>query len=220
MKPEKTRSPKTVNMNTMRISSLFNYAVKNGYMSSNPAADLQIKINKRADQQREAFSPEDLDKLFNSPDYKNGTHKHPYRFWIPLIALYSGCRLEEICQLHLEDIRQEDSVWVFDINDKEGRQLKNRSSVRLLPIHPFLIKMGLLVYADSLREKEDIDRLFPELRNTQQGKYGHYPSRWFATYRQKCGVGGPGKTFHSFRHTFITQLKHKQVDSFMLQELD
>jgi hypothetical protein len=28
-----------------------------------------------------------------------------------------------------------------------------------------------------------------------------------------------GKTFHSFRHTFITNLKHKQIDLFIIHEL-
>ena len=31
---------------------------------------------------------------------------------------------------------------------------------------------------------------------------------------------GKGKTFHSFRHTFITHLKYKQVDRIMICELD
>ena len=230
-KPKITLASRSVNKLLTRIGSLFNFAVNNGYMQINPATHMHIKIKVRADQDREAFTTEDLEKLFSAKDYTEGSHKYPNRFWTPLIALYSGCRLEEICQLHLEDIRQEgrDSstavgaahsagVWVFDINTKDGRQLKNISSARLVPIHPYLIELGILDYVAKVRTT-GADRLFPELRNRQHGKYGHTVSRWFAEFRKKCGIAD-GKTFHSFRHTFITHLKHKQVDSFMLQELD
>ncbi len=47
MMPEKTCAPWTVNCSIVRIGSLFNYAVKNGDMQSNPATDLQVKIKKR-----------------------------------------------------------------------------------------------------------------------------------------------------------------------------
>jgi integrase len=136
-----------------------------------------------------------------------------------LIGLYTGLRLEEICQLHLEDIRKEGDVWVFDINNKEGRQLKNQSSIRLVPVHPHLIELGLLAHVERLKANGE-HRLFPELKNSQRGKYGHYVGRWFAAYLKKCGVKSETKVFHSFRHTFITHLKHKQVDHFMLQEID
>ncbi len=217
-KPKTTLAPRSVNKHLTRMGSLFNYAVNNGYMQVNPATDMHIKIKIRADQDREAFTAEDLQSLFSSKDYTEGSHKYPSRFWTPLIALYAGCRLEEICQLHLEDIRQEGEVWVFDINAKEGRQLKNIASARLVPIHPFLIELGLLKYVDTVKAT-GVDRLFPELSNRQHGKYGHMVSRWFATFRKKCGISD-GKTFHSFRHNFTTHLKHKQVDPIMLQELD
>ena len=54
---------------------------------------------------------------------------------------------------HLDDIRQEGDVWVFDINDKEEKRLKNMSSERLVPIHPQLIKLGLLDYVGNPERK-------------------------------------------------------------------
>ncbi len=216
-KPELNISVNTINKYIRRMSSMFNYAVSNGHMASNPAADMQIKNKKRADQEREAYAKEDLVKLFKSKEYTERTHSQPYGFWTPLIALYTGCRLEEICQLHLEDIRQDHGVWVFDINDKEEKKLKNRSSERLVPIHLELINLGLLEFADVLRKKGNL-RLFPELKQQRDG-YGQTVSKWFGRYKKRCGIG-EGKTFHSFRHTFITHLKHKQVDGVMIHELD
>ena len=216
-KPPKTLTVNTLNKYMRRLSGVFNYAVRNGYMPSNPAEGIQIKSQKRADQEREAYNTEDLQKLFDSEEYKEGTHRASYAFWTPYIALYSGCRLEEICQLHLADIRQEGGVWVFDINNKEEKKVKTRASARLIPIHPHLIQLGLLEHVETLKTKGET-RLFPELSQRRDG-YGQTVSKWFQRYKERCGIG-EGKTFHSFRHTYITHLKHKQVDSFMLHELD
>jgi integrase len=119
--------------------------------------------------------------------------------------------------LHLEDIRKESGVWVFDINDKHEKSLKNLSSIRLIPIHSQLIDLGLLDHVKTHKANGE-HRLFPELHKRRDG-YGQAVSKWFQGFKKRCGFD-TGKNFHSFRHTFITHLKHKQVDPFMIHELD
>ena len=72
-------------------------------------------------------------------------------------------------------------------------------------------------YSKHLQAKGET-RLFPELRQQRDG-YGQTVSKWFGRYKNRLGFGR-GQVFHSFRHTFITHLKHKQVDSYMIHELD
>jgi hypothetical protein len=48
----------------------------------------------------------DLKTMFSSPDYTADTQAEPHRFWLPVLGLLTGCRLEELCQLYLDDIRQ------------------------------------------------------------------------------------------------------------------
>lgn len=43
--------------------------------------------------------------------------------------------------------------------------------------------------------------------NPYGGKLGHAPSKWFGCYKAKCGITDPKKTFHSFRHTLIDDLR-------------
>ena len=64
---------------------------------------------------RECFTDEELLKIFNPETYPNKL-KDKTRFLISLWALYSGARLNEICQLRFEDIKQQDGIWCFDIN--------------------------------------------------------------------------------------------------------
>lgn len=219
----------TINKNLNRISTVLAYAVKNGYIPFNPAADMQVEQPKRDEELRDTFSQDDLHALFHSPQYTQDTFKHPYQFWTPLLALFTAARQNELAQLYLDDLRQEDGVWVFDITGKRPDQrLKNKNAARLIPIHPFLLELGLVKYAKELRDKGE-SRLFPELTLRRDG-YGQDVSRWFngngisQGYRQRCGIeAAPGqgrKDFHSFRHTTITFLVGKRVDMNLLHKLD
>jgi integrase len=63
-------------------------------------------------------------------------------YWIPLIGLFSGMRQEEICQLHVEDVRE---AW--GINSRPPRKLKNATAARLVPVHKDLIAPARFITA-------------------------------------------------------------------------
>ena len=80
-------------------------------------------------------------KLFSKEYYIPNTEvlNGRYEFyWIPLIALFSGMRLGEICPLYLDNIKKVKTRWCFNLQEEEGRDdkgLKTISSRRILPIH-------------------------------------------------------------------------------------
>lgn len=212
MKPKTLMSTTTVNKNLNRISTLFEWIERHGYAQKNYFKGLGLKSTKQAHEERKSFTSGDLRKLFSSEVFTEKKYKHSYYYWLPLIALYSGARIEEICQLHLADIRAESGVWVFDINgDGDVKKLKTASSKRLIPIHSKLLQLGLLIRVQELCQQGK-DRLFPELKRQRDG-YGQAASRWFnGRYRKSCGVTEEGKTFHSFRHTVSNHLKQKGIE--------
>jgi integrase len=218
---EKPMSPITVNKYLGCASALFKYAVRNGYMPQNPGESMHISISRRDDEFRAVFSDEDLRNLFHSPEYINDTHKRPFEFWLPVLALFTGCRLEELAQLHLEDIQEVDRVWVFDINTKGEKRVKTKAGIRVVPIHPFILnELHILGYVDTLRSMGH-QRLFPELPKRPCG-YGQNAGNWFAKYRKRCGIvsNGERRDFHSFRHTLANVLKQNHsIDSVMISEL-
>jgi integrase len=200
----------TINKKLLRISSLFEWAIKYGYTNINPAKGMVIKNPKLARDERQVFSEDDLSKLFNSEIFTRRKYKYPYYFWLPLLGFYTGARLNELCQLHLNDFDVIDGVDVLKINcDMPDKRLKTKAAVRDIPIHSALIKFGLLDYVNKLRKQKNV-RLFPELKVGRDG-YGQAASKWFARFREKCGVIDDGKVFHSFRHTFINQLKQSDI---------
>jgi len=217
---EKTLSVSSIKKIHGRVSSLFTWAVNNGYMDRNYAEKMQLKQTKRPDEFRDPFTQDDLKLLFHSKLYLDDAHPRSYTFWMPILGLFTGARIDELAQLHLSDIRQENGVWVFDINrDAPDKKLKNKASKRLIPIHPCLIDdLKLVQYAEKLKT-EGHTRLFPELTRTRDG-YSPVVSKWFVRYAKVCGVTGEKKTFHSFRHTFASNLKQNyDVQSKMVSEV-
>lgn len=211
LKPTDNLSEQSINKHCHRASSLFAWAVKRGFISQNYFEGLGVKRSVQAHLQRHQFSAADLNLIFSSAIFTARRLKHSYYYWVPLIGLYTGLRLEEICQLYLEDIRKEAEVWVFDINDRRDKKLKTLSSRRLVPIHSRLIDLGLLTYIERLGIDGRI-RLFPELNKMRDG-YSQMVSKWFGRYRKRIGIGNNGRKldFHSFRHTVANHLKQSKV---------
>lgn len=128
-------------------------------------------------------------------------------------------RQEEICQLRLQDVRQEEGVWVFDLNARDGQQLKNANAVRRVPIHVQLIQMGLLHYVEERRSAKD-QMLFPNLQpGGADNRLGHNYSKWFTRYRQEVKLFVPGRDFHSFRHSATTFMRQAGVDEPTIDEV-
>jgi integrase len=175
---------------------------------------------------RRAFTKEELKLLFESnnpaPENYIKGFSSPINYWVQFIALYTGARLAEICQLYLSDIKQVDVLsndtkqWVFDINDNDDKSLKSKSSKRQIPIHPNLTNAGLLAYVDSQKAKGET-RLFPDAaRNSDQ--FGGQ-SQWFGIYSDKAGIPDKDTAFHSFRHVFCSYLKARYTETDLINAL-
>ena len=187
-------SPATVNRTLSPICTFLNWVVVEGHISANPALRLRAVNRVRADTQRAAFSADNLRLLFEeSPMYRGcepaSKRNHAgsmiikdARFWLPLIALFSGMRIEEIAQLRCRDIRQIDGVWVIDVNISDGNRLKNQNSQRLIPIHSELLAIGLLDHNEKTNASGH-ERLWPEFRRGKHGSYSGAYSHWFVSVR-------------------------------------
>jgi integrase len=163
----------------------------------------------------------ELTKLFTSPIW---TGCHPFfrsrpgdqiirdaRFWLPLLGLYHGNRLEEFAQLRREDVGIRDGVPYLRITDEDGRQLKNEQSRRDVPLHLELIRMGFLDYV-ARATNQPRDQVFSELRpGGRDRKLGYTFSKQFSAYRAAIGLRRRGLDYHSFRHGVTTKLYQADV---------
>jgi integrase len=201
-------------------SAVFSFAVRNGYMEKNPAEGLQPPKKKQAREQRQPFDESDLQKLFHSKQYVKDKHAKSYQFWLPILGLYTGCRLKELCQLYVEDVIQIDGIWCLDINGNKDKELKNESSERVVPLHPVFVDVLDFPNFVMKVKASGKERVFGDLKK-QNGDYGHYASKWFATYKGKAGIDTTPnkKVFHSFRHNFADTLFKNMVMETVIEEL-
>ena len=188
MKPTANLSATTVNKIMDRIMALWAWCIRRNLATGNPFTGLQLKQKSLPSSARQAFTNAEVNALLPGSD-----QKQPSQYWVPWIGAYTGMRLDEICQLHLADIRETDGVWIFDVNDKDGKKLKNPFSARLVPIHKKLIQRDFLVYVKKVKAQKSV-QLFPELKKGRDG-HGREISRWFANYRVSVGIAERARTF-------------------------
>lgn len=214
----KTITAVTVNNRLRKLSAFFNWCKANGYVSDNPLAGVKVMTAGSAKEARLSFDSSDLTTLLDLSALHEEARKHPWRYWLPLMARATGCRMEELAQLRVHDFIEQHGIQCLKIDDSnEGQNLKNSSSRRTLPVHPALITLGLLDHVATVRAT-GADRLFPELQPVR-GKLGHAPSKWFGKYKMKRGVNDPKKTFHSFRHLFIDDLRDAGVQDSLIKRM-
>ena len=214
----------TVNNHLVRAKSFLIWLERYGYLQGPnlPKVLQKVRESHRPFEERNAFSLEDLKLMFNSQQCRD--FKHPWEFWLPLIALFSGMRINEICCLELNHIREDKGIWYFDITVSETSQPKTQSGVRKIPVHENLIDLGFLSYVKKL-QRSGKKFLFPD-RHGLSVSPSHYPVQRLNNWIRQAGVradrqgGGLGKkTFHSFRHTFETRCQELGIEQRLVDQV-
>ena len=213
-------SPITAKQKIGILKTLFNSAINHELLDKNPTDYFKLPY-KRPQKPRVGFSVDDLTRIFESPIYTQGYLPlgggKIACFWLPLLALYTGARLEELAQLQVSDVRMAKGLGHYlSISDlgNPGAQLKNAHSRRHIPLHPVLIACGFLEHVRN-RQREALEHgfLFPDLKINPRGKRSGYFSNWFSGYlRHKVGIRDPRKVFHSFRHTFKDLCRQQGIE--------
>lgn len=150
------------NINTYlnKLGGVLNWAVKEEMLDRNPAQGLRVPDPTARRDKRLPFSTDQLQTVFSAPLYtgcRDDGHGYAVRgplrprnarFWIPLLSMFGGLRLNEACQLDVADIRQIENVDCFVITERSeevttDKRLKTASSERVVPIHVMLIDLDL-----------------------------------------------------------------------------
>jgi integrase len=214
-------TPRTVNRYLSSLGAFCNWLVAHGYLDSNPTADMSLAKKKEASTL--PFTVEQMNVLFKSPlftgaqsadEWRNIAKPgnvliRDHRYWVPLIMLFSGARPAEIAQLDLADVRQQHGHWIFHITTEgEGdKSTKTKGSMRVVPVHPELIKLGFLAYHERMTKAGET-RLFPEAVRNSRGQMIAEFSREFGRYLTRLGMkDGRGLSLYSFRHGAVDALR-------------
>ncbi|MCL4678884.1 MAG: site-specific integrase [Alphaproteobacteria bacterium] len=228
----KKMGPRTIMSYWIHFNEFFAWAADREFIQKNPIANITPNVSIPKKTSRTPFSNEQLKTLFSSPIYtgrKNRGRKlwdtghlilKDGQFWLPLIGLFMGMREAEILQLTPEDIKEEDGILYFDVNRNDGKDAKTDPSIRLVPVHPELIKMG---FADYLTERKKVvknkGRIFEDgITIPKNMEIIKNYSRNFSEYTVRIGMRSQKdgrEVFHSFRHNLQTALGKAGVQNIL-----
>ena len=235
LKGVKPQSRINVNKFLTRLTTFMNFGVSQGYIKENYILGMKIPIPKtEGRKKREPFSPEDLVKILSPKTYldytidfgkttksrKPNVVKYQNSFyWAFLIGIFSGMRTNETSQLLIEDIVKEGNVWMFSIDETEGKSVKTTGSIRKVPVHPTLISLGFIDYVKIIKSK-GVDRVFPELTKQRDGYSTKISQHYNEKFLPSVGVWiRQTKVLYSTRHTFINRCYNKGVDRDIIKSI-
>ncbi len=223
------------------LGQIFKYSMQRKWLGAcNPFDNLKIEVpvefRKKHYQNKEhgyaPYSVEELNKIFSSDVYTAiegrsyfpaGTYKktrpgqlvRDQMYWLPLLAIWTGARMNELLQLECADVRSERDIHYIHVTDEAEieylednftKRVKNPNAVRDIPLHPFIVQLGFVDWAHQANK----GRIFPDAHRGNAEK----PSLTFSkNYRQLCekklGVWQKQKkVFHSFRNNFNDELRN------------
>lgn len=207
------RKPKTIAKQLSFLRAAFQCAVNDDELEANPFSGVKVFVPEQASSEktRQPFTTDELKLIFGGPVYQVGFKARKSLgqacHWLPLLALFTGARLEELGQLDKADVVQEHTgahICIRRALDK-GQRTKNRNSVRNIPVHPTLIELGFLGFVEACSE----GRIFPALRPDKYGICTTSFSTWFGRYLSELDISDASRVFHSFRHTFVQRCKER-----------
>lgn len=198
------------------IGDVMKYAVKCGYISSNPCKD--ISVVKTEKKEKDIYSLEELQTLLQKINEKADTY---YRLFFSLLA-YCGIRRGEALGLEYKDVDFENNTIMIrrtsNYSVEKGVYTdtpKTTSSYRTLQLQPFMIELIKKMQEDRKKQSEKLGDLWVEndrLFITWDGKPMH-PNTTYTWLKRFCESEGiPFKGLHSFRHSVATHAIINGVD--------
>jgi len=170
------------------ISSLFSWAEGRGYLDRNPFYKLKLPKADKGSQKRRQWTNEEILMFLSSS--KIGINE----FTATVVAMYSGMRLDEIC-----------NIQKAHISDKCFRVLegKTEAAKRAIPVHHLIEPL-----IERLLDSSKNDYLIKGIKS------GGYDNKRSWNFQKKLGrlrkkIGIPeGVVFHTLRNTFATRMEN------------
>ena len=201
-------TPATVQKYVSHLRTFFDWARRLNLVPANPVADLTVerKSKSRATPSK-TLSPDMLKAIFSSDLYAAPANRQTYRFWVPLLALFTGARMGEICGLERSQVKIDgEREWIDIHSSKTGKQYP-------VPIHPELERIGFVAFV----KKAKGGKLFPDAPVGAEGRNAYAPvSQWFGRFLRGLELKRPGLNMHAFRHTFITAGRNSGIPRDMM----
>lgn len=210
------------------VAGFFEWVSDEFSLPENPTSGL--KIERRKGERRdspEPFTTDELVRYLSTPlftgfrprkHFKQAGDKHSrgQQFWAGLIPMYTGLRAGELAQLLLEDFVLENEVPHIKVRETNAsgervKSAKTAASIRDVPLHPDLLRLGLAEFLARRRKLDPKGRVFEYFRLGTKGRTSEGMTRFWGDYLKEFGLWKPGRATHVWRHTLVARLREAEV---------
>ncbi|MFT0666665.1 site-specific integrase, partial [Enterobacter hormaechei subsp. xiangfangensis] len=204
--------PSTINKLLTKAKMCLDYGLMNGQLEGRNPIE-RMKLTKDIDSKRRAFTDEELERLLVRVESEYQFTRHTAhttseaRRWASLVSVVTGARSAEVCHLTKRDIVTLDNGLVcIDINeDGDGKSVKNKHSVRLVPLTDGACGLDLKSFLKWVDMQPDEGPLF-----------GMTPSAYSSWFNSRVLTEALGDSqdvsLHSLRHWLATRMKERGVN--------
>ncbi|EJK2734291.1 site-specific integrase [Escherichia coli] len=204
--------PSTINKLLTKAKMCLDYGLMNGQLEGRNPIE-RMKLTKDIDSKRRAFTDEELERLLVRVESEYQFTRHTAhttseaRRWASLVSVVTGARSAEVCHLTKRDIVTLDNGLVcIDINeDGDGKSVKNKHSVRLVPLTDGAYGFDLKSFLEWVDMQPDEGPLF-----------GMTPSAYSSWFNSRVLTEALGDatdvSLHSLRHWLATRMKERGVN--------
>ncbi len=211
------RKHSTIEKYYQRYNQFFSWLVANDVVASNPFIGVQLKPNDD-DSGWASYTPDEIALIKEKlKDYSG------WKYWIPMLAIYTGARASELGQLQAQDVKfdKETSRYYLDLMTlNEGQSIKTESGKRIIPLHKIFSD-----WAQEASTKPNNTNIWEGLAPRNNEPYSKPIGDFFRmNFFPKLGIpketaNGRRKVFHSFRTTFINETFQRHPDKLGLLQL-
>ncbi|WP_338263395.1 site-specific integrase [Escherichia coli] len=204
--------PSTINKLLTKAKMCLDYGLMNGQLEGRNPIE-RMKLTKDIDSKRRAFTDEELERLLVRVEAEYQFTRHTAhttseaRRWASLVSVVTGARSAEVCHLTKRDVVTLDNGLVcIDINeDGDGKSVKNKHSVRLVPLTDGACGLDLKSFLEWVDMQPDEGPLF--------GMTPSAYSSWFnSRVLTEALPDAENVSLHSLRHWLATRMKERGVN--------
>ncbi len=215
---------KTINAKYLTpLGTVLNWGKANRKIADNPAQGIRSSGKAPPRTRDHSFTPEEAATILKAALHaheapgRNAPETLAARRWVPWLCAYSGARVAEITQLRGQDFQEVNGVWAFRISPEAGAVKTDKP--RLVPLHPDLIRQGLLAFVKAqgdgplfYKEKPATRERSPNGASPAKAHPAKTVAGRLAGWVRDIGVDDPHvQPNHGWRHLFMTLCREHQV---------
>lgn len=206
---EKGNSPRTIDNKMANLKAIFNFGVDRQYITSNPIVGKPLMTKKQKIKEQWAIFEEDEIKLiFDSKYLFEQKEKDEDYYFMLLLTIFTGCRVDELTTLKKEDFKTTST----GINYFHVRDSKTVAGIREIPIYD-----PLWHYFKPFFNKKT-DKVFKYLERDGKGS-GNAVGKKFSRHMELVKVTRKKLVFHSLRKFYNNTLGINDVPEKAMHQL-